>query len=56
MLTLQAYCIVTMNQKDFKKWNWIVALIVLAVSLVTYLSTIEPTASFGDCGEFIAAA
>ena len=43
-----------MNQKDFKKWNWIVALIVLAVSLVTYLSTIEPTASFWDCGEFIA--
>ena len=43
-----------MNQKVFKKWNWIVALTVLAVSLVTYLSTIEPTASFWDCGEFIA--
>ena len=30
------------------------ALTVLAVSAVTYLSTIEPTASFWDCGEFIA--
>ena len=43
-----------MNQKEFKKWNWIVALAVLAVSAFTYLSTIEPTASFWDCGEFIA--
>ena len=31
-----------------------VALVVLAVSAVTYLLTIEPTASFWDCGEFIA--
>ena len=43
-----------MDQKEFNKWNWIVALTVLAVSAVTYLSTIEPTASFWDCGEFIA--
>ena len=43
-----------MDQKTFKKWNWIVSLAVLAISAFTYLSTIEPTASFWDCGEFIA--
>ena len=43
-----------MDQKSFKKWNRIVGLAVLAVSAFTYLSTIEPTASFWDCGEFIA--
>ena len=43
-----------MDQKTFKKWNWIVALAVLVISSVTYLSSIEPTASFWDCGEFIA--
>ena len=43
-----------MEKKTFKKWNWIVSLAVLVISAVTYLSTIEPTASFWDCGEFIA--
>ena len=43
-----------MDNKTFKKWNWVVALAVLAISCITYLSTIEPTASFWDCGEFIA--
>ena len=43
-----------MDQKSFKKWNRIVGLAVLAISAFTYLSTIEPTASFWDCGEFIA--
>lgn len=43
-----------MTQKKFKLWNRIVALAVFAISTVTYLSTIEPTASFWDCGEFIA--
>ncbi len=43
-----------MDKKTFKKWNWIVSLVVLAISAFTYLSTIEPTASFWDCGEFIA--
>ena len=43
-----------MDKKQFNKWNWIVAVAVLLVSSATYLSTIEPTASFWDCGEFIA--
>ena len=43
-----------MDKKTFNKWNWIVALAVLVISGATYLSTIEPTASFWDCGEFIA--
>ena len=43
-----------MDTKTFNRWNWIVAVAVLAISAFTYLSTIEPTASFWDCGEFIA--
>ena len=43
-----------MDKKKFTLWNRIVSLVVLAVASVTYLSTIEPTASFWDCGEFIA--
>ena len=43
-----------MNNKKFTLWNRISALAVFLVSAVTYLLTIEPTASFWDCGEFIA--
>ena len=43
-----------MDNNKFKLWNRIVAALVFAVSAFTYLSTIEPTASFWDCGEFIA--
>ena len=43
-----------MEAKKFNLWNRIVALAVLAVSAFTYLATIEPSASFWDCGEFIA--
>ena len=43
-----------MEKRSFNKWNRIVALAVLALSALTYLCTIEPTASFWDCGEFIA--
>ena len=44
---------VVMN-KQFKRINRWVAAVVFAISAVTYLATIEPTASFWDCGEFIA--
>ena len=43
-----------MDKKTFNRWNWIVAIAVFVISAATYLSTIEPTASFWDCGEFIA--
>ena len=43
-----------MDKKTFNKWNMIVALAAFVVSAATYLATIEPTASFWDCGEFIA--
>ena len=43
-----------MDSKIFKKWNLAVGAVVFAISAFTYLSTIEPTASFWDCGEFIA--
>lgn len=38
----------------FKKLNIFVGWGVFAVALITYLLTIEPTASLWDCGEFIA--
>ena len=43
-----------MNNKKFTLWNRLTAVVVFAISAVTYLLTIEPTASFWDCGEFIA--
>lgn len=43
-----------MEYSKFSRLNNLAGLIVLAVSSFVYLSTIEPTASFWDCGEFIA--
>ena len=43
-----------MNNKKFTFWNRLTATVVFAISAVTYLLTIEPSASFWDCGEFIA--
>ena len=43
-----------MQDKKFKLWNRLAAAAALVISAITYLSTIEPSASFWDCGEFIA--
>ncbi|MBR2128050.1 MAG: DUF2723 domain-containing protein [Bacteroidales bacterium] len=43
-----------MDKRNFTFWNRATAVLVFAISAVTYLLTIEPTASFWDCGEFIA--
>lgn len=43
-----------MDKKKFNLWNRLSAAAVFVVASVTYLMTIEPTASFWDCGEFIA--
>ena len=42
--------------KNFRLLNTIFGWVAFAVAAVTYLMTIEPTASFWDCGEFISAA
>jgi hypothetical protein len=42
--------------KEYKLINNITGWLAFAIAAVTYLLTIEPTASFWDCGEFIATA
>ncbi|MDR1672398.1 MAG: DUF2723 domain-containing protein [Bacteroidales bacterium] len=41
---------------DFKRINSITGWLVFIIASATYLMTIEPTASFWDCGEFISTA
>jgi tetratricopeptide (TPR) repeat protein len=40
----------------FKKLNNIIGWLVFAIATFTYCATIEPTASFWDCGEYVACA
>ncbi len=42
--------------KNFKLWNTLCGWLAFAIAAATYLLTIEPTASFWDCGEFISSA
>lgn len=45
-----------MMTKEFKRLNNLIGWLVWAIATFTYVSTIEPTASFWDCGEYIACA
>ena len=39
---------------NYQKLNNILGWLVFAIAAFTYISTLEPTASFWDCGEYIA--
>ncbi|OIO09575.1 MAG: hypothetical protein AUJ53_08895 [Flavobacteriaceae bacterium CG1_02_35_72] len=41
---------------NYKKWNSILGWVTFAIALFTYTSTIEPTVSFWDCGEYLSTA
>src|SRR5690606_32411181 len=43
-------------QMDYKKLNNILGWFAFAVALIVYTLTLEPTASWWDCGEYIATA
>ena len=45
-----------MGSFTFKKWNIILGWFVFSIALMTYWSTVEPTASFWDAGEYITTA
>jgi len=45
-----------MTDNDFKRWNRIVGWLVFLIALFTFGSTVEPTASFWDAGEYISTA
>src|SRR4051812_18175961 len=45
-----------MMTNEFRKLNNIVGWVIWAIATVTFCCTIEPTASFWDCGEYIACA
>ncbi|AZA76156.1 DUF2723 domain-containing protein [Chryseobacterium sp. G0186] len=45
-----------MKNWSFKKWNTVTGWFLFGVALLTYLSTIEHSLSFWDCGEYISSA
>ena len=42
------------QMRDFKYWDKMVGWVVFAIATLSYLLTMEPTASLWDCGEFVA--
>jgi hypothetical protein len=43
-----------MSEKVYKQWNLSFGWCVFLIALITFGSTVEPTASFWDAGEYIA--
>jgi hypothetical protein len=44
------------TNQDFKRWNTILGWASFLVAFIAYLITLEPTASWWDCGEYISTA
>ncbi|HCM35626.1 DUF2723 domain-containing protein [Chryseobacterium sp.] len=45
-----------MKNWSFKKWNTVTGWFLFGIAFITYLSTIEHSLSFWDCGEYISSA
>ncbi|NIF06214.1 DUF2723 domain-containing protein [Chryseobacterium sp. Tr-659] len=45
-----------MKNWSFKKWNTVLGWFLFAIAFITYLSTMEHSLSFWDCGEYISSA